>query len=232
MSEENEKVKGEEQAEGQREQQTEDRQDTVTLTAEQYERLLDRIAELEEVALKGRSVFTVDDLAYEGVGRPKSGFQTEESAGPVKDTGVPDVESMTQTELVNYIISEVNKAARPIVEELELLKVLREIDKCEAKYSDFNEYAEEVQRIVMNNPSLSIEQAYKLAKAERGEGKAEKGVRQDRDRLIYDLPPRPRRQPAGERPSTVSAEATQEKGPATTKEAAARAWQEVFKEEV
>jgi hypothetical protein len=104
---------------------------------------------------------------------------------------------------------------------------MREIDKCESKYDDFWEYEEDIRRIAMENPSLSIEKAYKLAKLEKGgeEGKGrgkESEERVSRIQKILNLPPAV---PRGEKPGTVPS-STKAGEVKSLREAALKAWEE------
>jgi hypothetical protein len=113
--------------------------------------------------------------------------------------------------------------------EVQTLKVLREIDKCETKYDDFWNYEKEVYKIASSNPTLTIEQAYKLAKGDKeetkkGEDKKEEGRRTTTERL-FNLPPRPI---PGEKPSGAAA-STRQGGIMSLKDAAQAAWEEVTK---
>lgn len=195
----------------------------VTLSGDQYNALLDRIYELESEAAnrsRDRSTYDVDDLADEARRQPVNQRRA------ANDTD-ENVEEMNQEQFASYVVGEVNKVVGRVVNEVETLKVLREIDKCEAKYEDFWEYEQEVQRIASENPQMSIERAYRLAKAESGE-KGDKGTKSktanqpSTTEKLLRLPPRSM---PGEKPG-VAPGSTSEGDVKTLKGAAERAWDE------
>jgi len=191
----------------------------VTLSESQYAALLDRVAELEDVSLsKGKKeIYDVDELAEEGK-RPEVKPKEEEV----------DWDALSNKELVERIVGSVNEAGVGLVTKIETLKVLREIDKGEAKHKDFWDYEKDIRKIASENPTLSIEDAYQLAKAKKGGGKEEKkegekgeevGAKTTRTEKLLNLPPR------GEKPGVVSS-STREGKVKTLREAADRAWDE------
>lgn len=186
----------------------------ITLTKEQYEALLDRVAELEDASLKAtRSTYSLDELAEEAK-RPSKIEEEEEGV---------DWDEISGKELVKKVTEVVNQLGMRLQTEVEVLKVQREIDKCEAKYPDFWEYEEDIRRIAVENPSLSIEKAYKLAKAEKegGKGEKEKEVAKTKTEKLLNLPPRS----GGEKPGVVSS-STKASEVKTLREAALKAWED------
>lgn len=204
-------------------------QQVVTLGAEQYSMLLDRLSELEELAARipqkqGREgITTLDQLVEEGRGgRHQQARQQPQNV---------DLDDMNNTQLADYILNEIQEMGNNLMVEIQTNKVLREIDKCEAKHDDFWQYQEEIFKISTKNPTLSIEQAYKLAKDEAGP----KGDPKDKTggptppitQKILNLPPKP--QFGGERPG-VAPNATRQGSdqPVSIKSAAERAWDEAI----
>ncbi len=125
----------------------------IKLTREQYSALLDRLAELEDAAYKSKvqkETYSLDDLVAEGTKRaPRKEIE--------RKAEMPDLDEMSNSEIVKYIFDTVSQAGMELRQEIETLKIMREIDKCEAKYPDFWELEEDIRRIAMDNPSLSIE---------------------------------------------------------------------------
>lgn len=182
----------------------------VELTAEQYNALLDRIAELEALALKQQSQPVVPPSSQE--------YGTSEEAGV-------DIDQMSPRELVQFINEQVSQIGQQLLVEIQTLKVQREIDKCEAKYPDFWDYEEAIRAIAMENPTLSIEQAYKLAKQQMEEEARPKKAEATSSvtQRILKLPPKV---VPGEKPSTAPS-ATRKTEPRTLREAAERAWEDI-----
>lgn len=181
----------------------------VTLSESQYTALLDRVAELEDVSLsKKKDIYDIDELAEEGKSRGVTPTKGEEI----------DWEVLSNKELVDKIVEAVNQGGLQLQTQIETQKVLREIDKAEAKHNDFWTHEKDVRRIASNNPTLSIEEAYQLAKAgkegekgEKKEGEKEKevGAKTTRTEKLLNLPPRI---PGGEKPGVVSSSTKEGKG--------------------
>lgn len=190
----------------------EEKVESVTLTKEQYAALLDRVAELEDASLrKEKDIWSLNELTEEGKKAPKQTKEEEE----------PDWDNISGKELVQRITEAVNQAGVKLQTEIETLKVMREIDKCEAKYKDFWEHEEEMRKIAMENPSLSIEKAYQLAKIDKEGEKKEEGVAKTKTEKLLNLPPRSEGEKPGVVPSSTKASEVK-----TLREAALKAWDE------
>ena len=200
----------------------EENRSIVELDADTYDGLLERLAELEERSTpapqKPRS--TVDELADEGT-------QYEQDTQVVLPA---DLDDLNNTQLVTYLVDTINSQAGKRLEHvevaLETMRVAREIDKVENKYTDFWTYGNKIKEIALANPALTIERAYHLAKAEMpkqpktGEESNKRG--QTRTERLLKLPART----YGEKP-TMAASSTSEMNKGTSlKSAAERAWEE------
>jgi len=199
----------------------------ISLSEAQYDALLDQIAELEAVAAQSytpkgkRGVTDLDTLAEEARrGKPS----TKEKPANLDD--------MSNTEIVSHIIDLVNEQGGKRIQQIEMaveaLRVTREIDKLEAKHEDFWDYHEEIKEKAMANPSLSLEEVYRLVKSEAADKKPAKGKDGEeppltRTEKLLRLPPRVH----GERPGPASATTLDSVAGKTLKSAAARAWDEV-----
>ena len=196
--------------------------DAVTLDRGTYEALLDQIAELEATSTAKASV---DDLTKD--------LEPEPKPKPAEfDLGA--IDQMSNSQLATFIIDIINEqggaAINELSKKLESITVLREIERAESKHDDFWQHEKDVRRIAMKNPSLTIEEAYKLAKAEA----AEKGTGPKSD---GDPPPKtktervlrlPPRGAVGERPSHIAGATTTGKSSAMTLRAAAlSSWDEI-----
>lgn len=193
----------------------------VFLTPEQYNALLDRVEELEMTPPQSYDGDDdIDTLANEGL---------EKSTYP-QQTPNKSLEEMNQTELAQFILSNVEEYGKGMATEIQTLKVLREIDKCENKYEDFWDYEEEVHKLAVDNPTLSVEQCYKLSKKEspaRDTTTSDKtqGRQRTKTEKLLNLPSV---SGTGEKPS-ISAGATKPGGNLSLKEAAQAAFAEVTK---
>jgi hypothetical protein len=198
----------------------------VELEQETYNALLDRVAELEaEGATRkrggGDETLDLESLAEEGKGKRVIKEQREKI----------NFDEMNNEQLAQFIIDIVNEQGGARVNEIavavETLKVTSEIDRCERKHEDFWSYDKQIRQIAINNPSLSIEDAYFLAKSkspakkEKKEGEEEKEPTTRTEKLLK-LPPRTH----GERPGVAVGSTAEKAGKMTTREAALKAWDE------
>lgn len=219
-----EKVEGEKKVE-----QKEQPAQKVELDRETYSALLDRIAELEAESTRPRrkeeETSDIDTLAEEGRRRPQAREVKEEPT---------NLDEYTPSQLAQFIIDRVNDQGGQRLQKIEVavetMRVLREIDKAEAKYPDFYNYEEKIRELAMETPSLSIEKAYKLAKLDEAEKKPKEGEEEHRpatrtERLLK-LPPRT----FGEKPGAAVGATKESSQTNTLKEAATRAWNETVGE--
>lgn len=199
----------------------------VELAPETYNALLERLEELEEAASstgtpQATERSTLDELADEG--------RTTRTADP-REPG-KNLDDMSNTEQTQYIVDEINRQAGDKLNKVEVavetLRVLREIDKTEAKHDDFWQYENEVKELTMANPSMSIEDAYLLAKQKNPKSKDDKGEeganKTTRTERMLNLPSRAAH---GEKPG-VAVSTTVDSNPSgkTLRSAAEKAWEE------
>jgi len=192
----------------------------VVLTQEQYSALLERLDELESTPPPSKSN-SLDALADEGMSK---------STIPQYQPNVKDLDDMTNKEIVELVMSEVGNYGKGILAKVQTLEVLREIDKCENKYSDFWDFEQDVYKLASANPTLSIEQCYKLAKEDtaKNDVKSDKSTTDRQRTKTEKLLNLPSARLAGERPS-VSSNSTKAGGILTVKEAAEAAFKEMSK---
>lgn len=217
--------------EGEQGKQLIDDKGEIILSREQYDALLERIEELESntqrIARSGREG-EVDELLDE--------VRKSIQAPPQRDRSLPDkdIDEMSNKELIDLISETVREEGRNLKIELEALKIAREIDKVEFNHKeDFHLYEQRMYEIAQETPNISIERAFKLAKAELGDLKkleGDEGTMKDkrtRTERILNLPPRGS---FGDRPG-ISRGAAQEPTKADTlKDAAEMAWEKVMGE--
>ena len=164
----------------------------VELSGAQYEAILDHIAALEtklmDTGTGKKEVATLDELIEEGQGgQPK--------APPQGARGKP-IEEMAPQEVLNMIAGMIHQNyIAPLETKVETLRIMQEIDKVAAKAGneDFWDYAQEVKAIAIKNPTLSIQQAYRLAKTEgtrKPKAEGDTGLSKKSD-LLFTLPKRP-----------------------------------------
>lgn len=190
----------------------------VVLTPQQYAEMVDYIAAVEAKLMHAETTPKTDPL--DDILKRTSRRESEDQV---------DLDEMSNTQLAKFILGEIDSKAVNIQTELETIKVLREIDKCEAKFPDFHDYVDRVYQLGRENPTLSIEKAYKLAKQEAGEDKGK-----SKTENVRGLPPRPSAlRSTGEHPGrTVTSTPTKvsSQGVASLTQAAEKAWEDANKE--
>lgn len=95
----------------------------------------------------------------------------------LKPAAGADLDSMSRAQLVELIV---NKVSQQVTDQVNSLKGTvgdmmagMEVKEASAKYSDFWEYKDAMRALVKKNDSLTIDDAYKLAKANRQYEKSE-----------------------------------------------------------
>jgi hypothetical protein len=186
----------------------EQKSELVTMPAEQYDALMELVSNLEASTYAKKpsneiyddeDELDLDSLAQEGT-RGKEPQQKQE---------VVDFENMTNTQLVNYIGSVIGKEGQKLMGQIKLIGVMRELDQSKSRHEDFEQYEKKTLGIALKNPTLSIEQAYKLAKGDKVEKGKEGEEKQKREKPLAErlLNLNPKRIP-GEKPSTASSSTT------------------------
>lgn len=137
-------------------------EEIVPLTSSQYNALLDHVADLEAQVMDSRrgskEIKKLDDLIEEGEDGP------QRRAAP-RDT---PIEEMTPQQVLQSLVQGIHQnLIRPIEMKVETMRVMLEIERTANKKGneDFWEYGDAVREIAMRNPTLSIQEAYELAKS-------------------------------------------------------------------
>lgn len=190
--------------------------ETVELTAEQYNALLDKLDEQDQL-LQGQDPEEddVSKLAIEG---------TQGQAAPAPE-GEVDLEKLSNTELMNSLIDHVNeKGLVPVMTMVHEIKLEMDYDRFARKHDDADDHRDAMFQTMIDNPKLKMEQAYTLVKA--GTPEPEPTATTERDATIRHLPPR--KPPAhGEKPG-AAVSTTEEGDPVTIDGAAEKAFEDTF----
>jgi len=193
---------------------SQDVQGEVTLTAEQYNTLLDKLDDLEDEVQKKGGGSVVDQLADE----VKAGTQDDGSKETV------DLDELSQSELAHHIVSDLTQGVvQPLLVEIQGMKLQREIDAMEGdeKYAPvWAEHKDRVVELATENPKLTMKQATDLAAKEK-EGTKESDSK-DSKKSSEVLRHLPERGSLGEKPGGSPA-LTQDEEPEDRKSAAALA---------
>jgi len=105
------------------------------------------------------------------------------------------------------------------------MRILQEVEKCRAKYKDFDEYQKEMLELSGVYPNASVEDLYLLAKAKYGEKKSNNKVKERKEVSLDEL----RRMLKGEKPTGAVSTGNKAKTALSLAEAAAIAAEEIFK---
>lgn len=206
------------------EQKAEESQDPqhVTLDAETYAALLDRLDELEtkETTTDDEPKDEVDELAREA--KPQSQQQR-----PL------DLNRMSNQQLAQFIASELTSdVLNPMLVRLSQMELRLEEKELTTEYPDFKEHKKDAYAVLHKNPSLSLEQAYHLAVKQKSnkrdstsqdgkEGSESDSKGQARKGLLKHLPRRPAS--LGEKPSGAAGGDLKPARPTTVRGSAERA---------
>jgi hypothetical protein len=204
----------------------------VVLSPEQYNAVLDHIADLEAKLMSGGSrseVQTLDTLVNEAQqqARPQQQRQQQQQQ-PIPQQA--DLENMTPQQVLSLLYNQIQtNLIQPLDTKIETLRIMSEIDKVAGKAGneDFWEYAAQVKEIAIRNPTLSIQQAYRLAKTEEKrelKGPGDSGLQKKSD-VLFTLPKRPNI-PTGEKPGSSGAALRSATQP-TRRDAASEAFDKV-----
>lgn len=194
----------------------------VELDLDTYNALLERLDELEAKNSKPSKEEEepepedeVDKLAKEARPQPPA-------ERPI------DLNRLSNEQLAHFIASELAKdVINPLVVKLSQLELRLEEKDLKERYQDFNDYKKDAYNILYKNSSLSLEQAYRLAKSSNPKKKSDSNEEPESDRkaeLLKNL-----RRPAtlGEKPSAAAAGEMKTSRPKDVRTAAERAIEEL-----
>jgi len=184
-----------------------DRSNGITLSVEQYNALMDRLDELEDAelgtAVKRESAGDdVDALAQEGLRRART---TEKEV---------DLDKLPPQEQFNLVIETIGERyIQPLLIKMQEMTIRQEIKDLEASEEgkDFKSFEKEVYLIGRKNPTLSVREAFLLAKEKAGgKGAKDESDPLKRKELLRTLPAR--RFPMGEKPGQSSSISKEDRG--------------------
>lgn len=171
--------------------------DKVELEADVYDALLSRLEQLEAESIQHetprKGVKTVDDLADE-IERPNARKESH-----AQQVGPDQINQMSNIEFGRFMLNEIHTSFfQPILVQLEQMRVTSEVEKLRTELGDeddFEELQDQIYKVAVKNPTLSIKEAYHLAKKsqpakgdKKGENASDDGT--PRRGLLLRLPPR------------------------------------------
>lgn len=116
----------------------------VTISKEDYQELLGAVSMLQLIAQQNQ--------------------QQQKPQEPQHQLTPEDVDRMSNRQLLQLVQEQ---TIQPLLSELMTMKVREEIRECKAEFNDFNDYKKEVHALASANTSLSLRDAYLLAKANK-----------------------------------------------------------------
>ena len=192
-----------------KDQETKQPDQKVELDSETYSALLDRLDELEALYAgrknEEKGGDDLDSLAEQA--QPKQQQQPQQM----------DLERLNNKGLATYIARELTSdVINPMLVKLSQIELRLEEKELSGQYEDFKDVKKETYALLHKNPSLSLEQAYHLAKTQVEKSDKPKTKTDDESApakrgSLRHLPPRPVSR--GEKPSGAATGATH---PATT----------------
>jgi len=185
---------------------------SVTMEREAYENLLSLAARGADASEKLLS--KVED---EGLDETA---QRIEEARQAAISGAATPEEFAQI-VLDMAKEQANEMLQPITQTVMSLLIQNEISNTQAKYSDFDNYRDDVYKIMQTNTRMSVEDAYLLAASKKGKAPAVKAKE-----TPADVPSR--RSIPGERPSAVNESYVDVKSNMTMKEAAKEAFKRIY----
>lgn len=159
--------------EGQKEEE-EQKEEQVTLSKTEYAEMVNKMNQMQGAIESFLEKETEKDQRSEQEKQAQRAREEAAARGPVKD-----LDLMTNKEFAVALLTEVeNRVARPLLQMVSTLAVKdekRDLEKyCDKNGDKFEDYEEEVFKIATEKPTLSLMEAFKLAKAGRkGEEKKE-----------------------------------------------------------
>ena len=210
MGTEETKVEGKET---QAQEESKDQVNPLEVLVDKVETLNSKIEDIQSKAAGDGEYLTLDDL-QSLLGSVEDTQEEAEKAG--EDEAVKQLKTLKaqlEQEIVNL--------RQQILE----MRVLQEVERCRAKYSDFDNYQKEMLELSGIYPNASVEDLYLLAKAKYGEKKPNKEVEGKKEVSLDEL----RRMLKGEKPTGAASTGKARKGPLSLAEAAAMAAEEILK---
>jgi hypothetical protein len=199
-----------EEAKGQETKQP-DQSGKIELDSDVYSALLDRLDELE-ASNAGRSKDKQDE------GEDLDSLARQAQPQPTGQPGKQiDLERLNNQGLATYIARELTSdVINPMLVKLSQIELRLEEKELSGQYEDFKDVKKDTYALLHKNPSLSLEQAYHLAKTQQAKSDKPKTKTDDEPATakkgsLRHLPPRPVSH--GEKPSGAATGATH---PATT----------------
>src|SRR5262245_17862072 len=84
-----------------------------------------------------------------------------------------DLDSMTQKELAEYLVRTfegmLNARVQPVTQEMQFTEMQRQVREVSGKYSDFWDFKDDMIKLARQNPTLSAEDTYHIAKGRGNE---------------------------------------------------------------
>lgn len=190
----------------------ETKETSVTMEREAYENLISLAARGAEASEKL--------LSHVEEGDEEVTAQQIEEARQQALSGAATPEEFAQL-VLDLAKEQANQMIQPVAQTVMSLLIQNEITTTQNKYSDFDDYRDDVYKIMQTNTRMSVEEAYLLASAKKGKAPTVKAKGED-------VTTPARRVISGERPNAVSRDSVDVKPNLTMKDAAKEAFKRIY----
>lgn len=121
--------------------------------------LMTKLEKMEsDLAAKGKKDDTFDP---EALLRELTKEDDRRPARRGADDGAPKLDEMTPGQFADFVLSTVKEhLVSPLEAKVEGLRVRAEVAECKSRYDDFMDYRDDIFKLAMKKPELSLEEAY------------------------------------------------------------------------
>lgn len=166
------------------ENNNEQKENQVTMSKEDYEQLLNNIANLTN------QVSTLTETSEKERNDREADRQRQEADRQRQNRQPIDLDNLSRQDFGNLILAEVHKMIErnnsekidPLAQIVVSTVVNEEVADARRQYDDFDEFKDEILEIAGKNSSLSIKEAYHLAKSNNPKKAAEVAEKRNRQK--------------------------------------------------
>lgn len=188
--------------------------DQVTLSKEQYTEMMSAMSSMRQ---------QLSDLSSK-VPAPVANDSDDDAS----DTDI-DYSKLSPKEAMELITDNVaNRVSKPLMQMVMTLVVKEEVRECRDQHKDFDAYKEDISKLALAKPSLSIKEAYKIVKSDNPE-KGQKFLEGLKAKNTSDTPTTKPKPLPSQRPG-VTTSTTAETSKLSVREAAAKAAADILGE--
>lgn len=203
----------------------ENKEEVVTLSKESFDKMLNEMTELK--LTQKRLLERVDKGEEEEEEENEVKLKSKVRAEEEDEVDIEDLSKKDLLLLMDKRVQEVNQKTMALVMTLAIKEEIKELKEelKEKGKDDFNDFKEDIHKLIKKNPQLRVKEAYLLAKEGKGEVKLSK-EEEDEKKEFEEWRKKKKNLTGGERPG-VTKSATKPNDKLSVKEAAMQALEEV-----